>query len=133
MTFNNSEVMVLAHDLGHGDQHLVRRARQALEVGARDVKDFAQRTASQLNPAKSHSRGYPRTITYDFALSLSPLQIDIGPESGDGQGSLAGILEDGGIANRPQRNLERAGKIVEKSFERGALKAAEDALADILK
>lgn len=99
--------------------------RKAMEVTARNIKDQAQASARSID--NIHARRYPSTISYDFKPSLTHTEIEIGPTLG-GQGSLGGILEEGGIHNAPQNNLTNALRSNLADFEKGMALAAEQAL-----
>lgn len=113
---------VLSADLGKAADKIRPFAHKAIEVTARNIKDEGASAAAGKNP--KHARKYAPKIDYVFRDELT---ADVGPRLG-GQGSLGGILEDGGIRNAPQNNLRDAMVANEEDFVRGIQKAGEDAL-----
>lgn len=124
--FDTTGLTSLSADLGRQSGKVVPLVRKALEVTARNIKEDAQKLAGSKNSI--YARAYPHTISYDFKASLGGSKVEIGPTLG-GQGSLGGILEEGGIHNAPQNNLTNALRNNVDDFQRGIEKAVEDSIS----
>lgn len=122
MSSDFSDLDRLAADIGAAPEKLRRNSGKALEVTARNIKDTAQEYANFHNP--SHAPSYGHKISYD---RTGDLEFEIGPTLG-GQGSLGGILEDGGLRNSPQNNLRDALIANQSDLVAGLGKALEDSL-----
>lgn len=122
ISFDTSDLSRLSADFGRASGAIVPFARKALEVTARNVKDESVRRAKAAN--RRHAKAYPASIDYVF---VAPLRAEVGPRIGE-EGSFGGILEDGGLRNRPQKNLEDAARVNVQDFMDGLATAAEDAI-----
>lgn len=122
VTFDFTEVIKLAADLGEMPARAGRNVRKAVEVTARHVKDDWRRPiqGSSTVPQGASS------ISYDVKSSASDVSAEIGPEL-RGQGPIVGILETGtptvGARGFGAAALERN----REDFEFGLTKALEDA------
>ena len=113
---------VLSAELASASTKIIPFAHKAIEVTARHIKDESRKAAAAANPV--HAKQYAPKISYDFRDELT---ADVGPTP-TGQGKLGGILEDGGLRNRPQNNLRDAMVANEADFIKGMQKAGEDAI-----
>jgi hypothetical protein len=113
----------LVADLARAPGISLIKARQAMEVTARKVKD----TQRELAPAGPHLPGYASTISYDIKNSFSGGEAEIGPRD-VGQGELAGLLEFGGAKSGPHPHILAALDPHLADFERGIAIAAEQSL-----
>lgn len=128
-TFDFSEVMKLAADLGEAEINVVPFARKAVEVTANNIKKDWRKFSKDQNIDGS-LKGYPNAIDYDMLLDTDGMiGADIGPNLGKFQGSF-GFVEDGGpkVLSAPRHDGADAAKFNRKDFEEGLLKAGVDAL-----
>lgn len=124
---DNSELSTLAATLGNAPRRIGPFVRSALGRTAHLIRDDWRESVSDL----SHLPQLPPAISYELianpGLDQSTLTADIGPEN-RGQGSLGGKLEYGSVNNPPRGDGHAALQRHEEDFERGILKAGEDAL-----
>lgn len=124
--FDFSELNALSADLGEVPSKAIPLVRRAVEVTARHLKDDWRDEARRSNPG--HARKYAGQITYTMKLdSDGEIGAEVGPRL-VGQGSF-GFLEDapGGVAAKPQRNVDRALRKNLADFEKGILMAGDEA------
>ena len=127
--FDFSGLNTLTADLGTVPAKVIPKARQALEVSARNIKDDWRAEAKQAN-GRGHAKRYPGSIDYDLILDKDgSIGAEIGPNLAKVQGSL-GILEEspGDVASAPQGNARKALRKNLADFEKGVLKATEGVL-----
>lgn len=98
----------------HGDMR--DTVRDGIRAGNELAKDFAKAK----NGPRSHSRKYPGKFSAEMTGGLGSLGNTITGEYGprhEGQGMLAGILENGSRSgNAAQLNLARSADIIGPSF-----------------
>lgn len=125
--FDFSEVTALAADLSKAAAIAPVKVRQAVEVTARRVKDDWREplNGSEYLPAGAAA------VTYELKGSAgvggSAISAEIGPEL-RGQGPLVGMLEYGTPNTGARGYGAEALRRNQDDFERGILKAVEDAL-----
>lgn len=132
VTFDYSEILKLAADLGEAPVKAGIKIRQAVEITARKVKDdWAQKLEG--TPDVPHAS---RTITYDIdvvsnrAGGPSSIDAEIGSEDGRLQAPIVTVLEFGA----PSKNLPPHGygaaalKENDDDFELGLSLAIADPL-----
>jgi len=127
--FDFSGVNALVATLGAVPAHVIPRARQAVEITARNIKTDWRDEAQQAN-AGGHARRYPSSVDYDMELDKDgSIGAEIGPNLAKSQGQL-GFLEEspGDVASAPQGNARKALRKNLADFEAGALKATEGML-----
>jgi hypothetical protein len=128
ISVDTSALDKLAADLGQVPDGAGKRIRQAVEVGARNVKDSwrdKMRDAAYLPHAS-------QSISYDMhgttGSRLGAITAEIGPELG-GQGSLVGGVEMGTLSGVSPRGYGlKALQDEQPDFERGLDLAIDDAL-----
>ena len=125
-TFDFSEVMNLAADLGDAPRKVIPLARKAVEVTARHVKDDWKPEAAVSGGAKR----YAGSIDYTMKLDQDGvIGAEVGPNLNRVGGGW-GFLEDapGGVLAAPQHAGRKAAAANVADFEKGLLQAGEDAL-----
>lgn len=132
------ELRVLAADLGRVTPGVVRNARKAVEVTARNIKDSWNENLA--GDAGNRLRHTSRSVDYDMDVAsttmfggLSSIEAEIGPNLGRAQGSMAGWFESGSVDGVPETSPgERALKANVADFMNGLEMAAADAIRDAL-
>lgn len=107
----------LANDLTAIARRVRPDMREVVRDGIRAGNELAKGCAKTKNPAGSHSRKYPGTFSAEMYRNLGLFGNTISGEYGprhQGQGMLAGILEDGrpGAHNAPQNNLRKSADLI---------------------
>jgi hypothetical protein len=87
--------------LEHASEEIVPEARKVVQRAALNIKNDAKKKASGL----AHAPHYPRSISYDTAVSETTVTAEIGPDKDRSQGALGNILEYGTSKNPPYAHL----------------------------
>lgn len=107
----------LVADLRKAAARAVPDTKSVVSKGSLNIKREAQRVIR----AASH-RGYlphyPRSITYDIAVSGAVVTSEIGPVAARPQGVLGRVLEEGTVNNAPIPHLSPALDLEEPRFVR---------------
>lgn len=124
--FDFSDLTKLAADLRKAPPKAIPNIVQAVEVTARHVKDDWRKPLE----GSEYVPGGARSVSYELkggaSLRASAISAEIGPVVG-GPGSLVGMLEYGTPNTGPRGFGSEALRKNQDDFERGILKAAEDA------
>lgn len=125
--FDFSDVTALAADLSHAARVAPENVGKAVAVTAKKVRDGWREPLS----GSESLPGGAAAVTYDLkgssALTGSAISAEIGPEL-KGQGPLVGMLEYGTPTTGPRGYGAEALRKNQEDFERGILRAVEDAL-----
>lgn len=130
ISFDFSEIQLLAADLGDAPRDAGKRIRQATEVSARKVKDA---WADKLKGENGLPHA-PRSITYDLIAQpgdeQSTISAEIGPERGRLQAPIVVVIEFGAPGNNTPPRGYGAGALFEtaEDFEKGLSIAIGDPL-----
>lgn len=124
--FDFSELTRLAADLGKAPRVAAANVVKALEVTANRVKDDWREPLE----GSEHVPGGARAVTYEVttgaSILASAISAEVGPVIG-GPGAIVGMLEYGTPSTGPRGFGAEALRKNQDDFERGVLKAAEDA------
>lgn len=115
----------IARDLDVAADKTHENVYKATEVTARHVKDDARTAAKRIG---RHAKYYPYSISYDMEETSTSAGAEIGPDKYGPQGALGNLLEYGSIHNAPRPHLGPALQKNIDDFERGLLRATEEAL-----
>lgn len=127
VTFDFSDLNALAVEIEKAPPAVGRNVEKALGVAANKGKTVWKRAI----PGRGHLKAYPHSIHYDRVKvrGAGELYTELGPDLGRAQGAL-GIVEDanGGVKSAPQRNYEKAQKVIAEDLVVGIEKAVGDGL-----
>jgi len=99
-------------------------ARKVIAKAALNIKNDAKKKISGV----AHAPHYPRSITYDTAISGTTVTAEIGPDKNKRQGALGNILEYGTSNNAPLAHLGPALDYEAPNLERYLGDLGEDLL-----
>ena len=125
--FDFSEITELAVSLGKVGPKTAKNVEKAVAVSA--WKGKRSWAAAARRNAGSHLPTYPASIDYDKVHVIDGgVGTEVGPNLTKNQGPL-GIVEDspGGVRGAPQRNYEKASKVIASDLTKGVLIAIEQA------
>lgn len=103
---------------------VLTEARKVTAKAALNIKNDAKKKASGL----AHAPHYPRSISYNTAISGTAVTAEIGPDKDRPQGALGNILEYGTSKNPPYAHLGPALDYESPNFERYLGQLGEDLL-----
>lgn len=136
--FDFSELDKLAADLVDAGENAGPHVRKAVEISARNVKEFWAENAKGME----HAPAFPASITYDMGANhsllrnafggggASAVQAEIGPDKDRMQGALGNLIEFGSRNNSPMGLGHGALLRESENFEWQISKAAHDALSE---
>lgn len=137
--FDFSELDKLAADLGDVGEKAGQHVRRAVEISARNVKEYWAENAKGMD----HAPAFPASITYDMGANHSLLrnvfggggansiQADIGPDKDRTQGALGNLIEYGSRNNPPMGLGHGALQRESENFEWQISKAAHESLKEL--
>lgn len=128
-SFDFSDVLKLAADIGEVADDVEKPVKTALNVTSMRVKKGAQQKVRR----RKHFAQAAQAITFDVTATRSGIESEIGYEKGRGAGKLGNLIEFGapGAANAltPGNELQRTLQEEQEDFTRGL----EIALDDVMK
>jgi len=127
LEFDFSEMKNLAVSFGQVPPALKKNLVKAVAVAALKGKAEWKKAARQ--NAGPHLPAYPASIDYSKVRVVDGgVETEVGPNLTRKQG-FAGIVEDapGGVRGTPQRNYEKASKVIAADLTKGVLIAIEQA------
>lgn len=123
-SFDDSELVALAVDLGDIPGEAAARVRATVQEAASDLKERWRSNAKKT--AGAHGRLYPYSITYETQINPSGIDAVVGPETNRPQGGMGPGFEFGSVNQPPHLDGQRAADEVIPYLERRILLAAED-------
>lgn len=92
-----NELNALARTLRAQDRESAVRVRRSISRSGVDLK----RAMAQEASGSRHFPGVPASISYDLTFSGDTFELEVGPEIGRGQGSLAFLPYEGSPVSGP--------------------------------
>jgi hypothetical protein len=126
--FDFSELHEFVVKIDQADEKVAANVKKAVGISALKGKRVWQAEAA----GHRYSGRYPASIDYDPVDSA--LSTDLGPNFNRSSGAAGlGIVEDspGGVRGTPQRNYEKAEKVIEQDLVIGVLKAVDDSIGGV--